>query len=293
MLEWFPLLEWRALPAVSGIYVIRHTVSGKEYVGLSSNVRRRAGTHTRATKRNSLIRRATLKYGLGEFEICLLCTAPVDALPRLETEAVSARGTLTPAGYNLTAGGEGTWGRRHSDEAKERMRQAQLGRTASDETRERLSDALRRRWTPELRASAAVKMSSRVVTEETRQRMSEANRQRPAEHWEAVAAKTRSRGVSEDTRAKQSTNAKNRSPEHLARISAANSGKVASASTRAAMRAAHSRAVLAWPRDSFVPLEFVSVGDAAVWAGKTGASISNYCSGKTRSPCGTVYTYLE
>lgn len=33
MLEWLPLMDYRRLPVVSGVYVIHNKLNGKEYVG--------------------------------------------------------------------------------------------------------------------------------------------------------------------------------------------------------------------------------------------------------------------
>lgn len=44
-------------------------------------------------------------------------------------------------GYNLTAGGDGTFGKKHSDETKEKIRQKAIGRKMSDEVKLAMSKA--------------------------------------------------------------------------------------------------------------------------------------------------------
>lgn len=44
-------------------------------------------------------------------------------------------------GYNLTKGGDGTFGRMHSEETKEKIRQKALGRKASEETKKKMSES--------------------------------------------------------------------------------------------------------------------------------------------------------
>ncbi|MCU9931163.1 NUMOD3 domain-containing DNA-binding protein, partial [Escherichia coli] len=42
-------------------------------------------------------------------------------------------------GYNLTEGGDGTIGRLHSDETKDKIRKKAVGRKASDEVKQKMS----------------------------------------------------------------------------------------------------------------------------------------------------------
>lgn len=44
-------------------------------------------------------------------------------------------------GYNLTEGGDGTFGRMHSEETKDKIRQKAIGRKASEETKKKMSDS--------------------------------------------------------------------------------------------------------------------------------------------------------
>lgn len=48
-------------------------------------------------------------------------------------------------GYNLTLGGDGTFGRFHSEETKNKIRQKALGRKYSDETKRKISDSHKKR----------------------------------------------------------------------------------------------------------------------------------------------------
>jgi group I intron endonuclease len=244
---------------VCGLYIIRHRNSGKEYVGKSINVRQRLGRHQRRANSSIFLSRAIAAYGIDAFDCCIYATGTDAEMLDLEMTVIAARGCISPGGYNLTAGGEGVSGYKMTAEQIAKVSAAGRGKARSAETRAR---------------------------------MAEANRQRPPEHWEKVAAKTRARVVSEETRAKQSKHAKSRTPEHLARIAAANSGKTATTAAREAMRLAKIRAVWAWPPGALLPLEFASCNLAAAWARKNPASISNYCNGKTSSPCGTQYAYV-
>lgn len=258
MSDWVPLDEWRTLPAVCGLYIIRHRESGREYVGKSVNVRKRLSLHRRYASSSIFLGRAIAAHGSAAFDCCIYATGTDAEMLVLEVLVIAERGSFAPGGFNLTIGGEGSSGWKPDAEQKEKARQA------------------------------AMKPKSAA----TRAAMAEANRNRPASHWEAVAAKTRARVVSEVTRAKQAHNARNRSPEHLAKISAGKSGQRPSESTRAKMSAARSKAVLVWPAEAMVPLEFASASAAGVWFGKSGAHVSLYISGRLRAPHGCQVTYL-
>ena len=58
-------------------------------------------------------------------------------------------------GYNLTDGGDGTFGRRHSDETKEKMRQKALGRKVSEEAKKRMSETHKLNYSDEHRKAVA------------------------------------------------------------------------------------------------------------------------------------------
>lgn len=262
--EWVPLIEARQrMPKASGLYCVRHRTSGKEYIGLSQNIRQRTSRHLHAAKQNSLLHRAVRKHGASEFEICVHVLAEFAALPALEAQVILERRTMTPAGYNLTAGGEGTVGRRHTDTAKEKMRQARLGTTMPAEVRAKISAAAGALWTPEMRAKMSAAVSGKVRTAETRLRMGEANRRRPPEHWERVAAATRAREVTAETRQKMAANARNRPIEH-----------------RAKQSAAVSQAVMVQVPGEEAPREFSSGRAAAAWAGILPARVCEYCKGQ-------------
>ena len=53
-------------------------------------------------------------------------------------------------GYNLTEGGDGTFGRLHSEETKEKMRQKAIGRKASEETKKKMSEMRKGKTTEKL-----------------------------------------------------------------------------------------------------------------------------------------------
>lgn len=109
-------------PAI--VYLVRNMINRKEYLGVT-----RVGMQARQTKhiQNALAGQAgkfyaaIRKYGpeVFRFEVLCQCTSYQDAL-EAEREFI---GTLAPA-YNMTWGGEGILGYRHTDETKKKMSEA-------------------------------------------------------------------------------------------------------------------------------------------------------------------------
>jgi group I intron endonuclease len=120
-------------PATSGIYRIVHVQSGKCYIGLAKDLRRRMREHL-ATIANgkSRLYRAIRKYGPEAFraEVVELC-AP-DELKRNEVFWVGAYNSLSPRGYNLTRGGEDSPMNHPETRAKHAANSAAAGRKRSE-----------------------------------------------------------------------------------------------------------------------------------------------------------------
>lgn len=133
------------------IYLITNTVNGKQYVGQTiRTLNDRLKEHRRNT--NSLIGRAFKKYGKGSFEVEILHqTDDYEKLQELEMLEISTRNTITPDGYNLALGGEGTKGYKHSEKSKDKMSKIKkesyrgngnpfFGKTHTEETKKHLSE---------------------------------------------------------------------------------------------------------------------------------------------------------
>lgn len=136
---WIPLNDYRLLPAVSGIYVIRHRESGKEYVGQSKNVRKRAYSHGLARDAGTYLHRAVLKHGVGAFDIRVHAVI-LDAVERTAREIalIAQLETFGKRGFNRTIGGEGAVGRIFTDEQRRANGDRKRGHKKSDETKEKV-----------------------------------------------------------------------------------------------------------------------------------------------------------
>lgn len=127
--------------------------NGKSYHGITTlTVNRRMTGHKTAARNGSKypLHAAIRKYGFDSFKLEVLSESKdLSELHALEVAAIARDNTLSPHGYNLTAGGEGTTGHAVSDEHKkaigERMTErwkdpvfAEMKRKNSSETAARL-----------------------------------------------------------------------------------------------------------------------------------------------------------
>lgn len=142
--------------------------SGKYYIGITNDIRRRIAEHKRLSKTvNRKFYIAIRKYGFDNFEIEVLekirdknIDRLYEKLNKLE-EYYIAKYDSFYNGYNLTLGGDGTkgasgelnpfYGKKHSKESKEKMRNSHKGKKLSDEHKKKISDnSARLKQTPEM-----------------------------------------------------------------------------------------------------------------------------------------------
>lgn len=113
------------------IYLITNKVNGKIYIGKHSTNKLDDGYMGSGV----IISKAKQKYGIDSFtkEYLSFCDSEetLNFLERFYIKKYKAK----EVGYNLTDGGEGALGLKHSEESKEKNRQARLGKKASEETK--------------------------------------------------------------------------------------------------------------------------------------------------------------
>lgn len=133
--------------------------SGRQYIGVTTkplSYRMKEHYHF-----NTAVGRALRKYGesiRGE----VLAIGPEEYIYDLENKAISAFGTMAPAGYNLREGGLGG---RHTEDSKQKISKANKGRIFSEEHRRKIG----------------LTSKGRVFSKESRRKMSEAQKRRYAE----------------------------------------------------------------------------------------------------------------
>ncbi len=170
-----------SMPRRVSVYKITCLETGKAYIGLTENdVPRRWSQHVSEAVRGHTQRgicRSIRKYGAGAFTVETILVAFGREAARLaERELIAAHGTMAPAGYNHSTGGEGIDGHSLVPEARgrisekvkrlwtdpeylarvtatrsgasyiEKQRAAHTGQRHTDETRARLSELAKKRW---------------------------------------------------------------------------------------------------------------------------------------------------
>lgn len=140
------------------IYLVRNTINNKWYVGqtigtLDERWKRHVqrSKNTKSTK--SHLHAAMVKYGIEHFETITLMDGLSDKqeLDKWEKIFISCFESRNPAfGYNLTKGGWGSLGWKHSEESRNKMSLQRIGNQYakgfkhSEETRAKLSKAYNR-----------------------------------------------------------------------------------------------------------------------------------------------------
>ncbi len=110
------------------LYVITNLINGKRYVGIAQDYERRWGEH-RTGHGSKLVYQAIQKYGIDNLEFTVVCKGTEEYVKEMEVRAIKLLDTKAHSGYNLTDGGEGSTGWKHSDETRKRMRENSRGTT--------------------------------------------------------------------------------------------------------------------------------------------------------------------
>jgi len=137
----------------SEVYKITNKENGKIYVGITNQgVDVRWSKHCSDARHRPIfpIHNAIRKYGENSFQIELIHLLSDDCdyedLKNYERYWIAYYDSYNrKKGYNLTLGGDGTFGRFHSKETKDKIRQKALGREVSEEAKQRMSESHKRR----------------------------------------------------------------------------------------------------------------------------------------------------
>lgn len=154
------------------IYKIENKINGKIYIGQTNKFQKRMGQHT--SEQKTYIGKALKKYGIESFVVSIIDEAPTrDVLNEKEKFWIKFYDCRAPNGYNLTDGGEGCEGQKFTDETKQKMRIAKLGRTISDEQKKKQSEALRGIvFSEERKQNISKALTGKVFTEERKRNLS-------------------------------------------------------------------------------------------------------------------------
>jgi len=92
------------------IYIVTNLVNGKQYVGITNNIKKRWATH-RAANRGTVLHNSIKKYGINCFSfIHIMDVFNREYAHEIEKQLIIDKGCKVPFGYNMTDGGEGTDG---------------------------------------------------------------------------------------------------------------------------------------------------------------------------------------
>ena len=187
------------------IYILTSpSPSGKSYIGQTiRSIEKRFQEHQNKRGRCVALYRAIRKYGWDNFEKDWY-ECPDEDLNFDEDLLVREMGTLSPDGYNLKEGGSNgkmseettqkmsesqrgeknhMYGKTLSEKTKQRLREANFGKTHTDETKQKISESQRgdkhhmygKTHTVETKKKLSDANAGKVLSEETKQKMSEAH----------------------------------------------------------------------------------------------------------------------
>lgn len=166
------------------VYQIKNLVNSKVYIGITTkkNPIDRWNRHLYYhTRRKSKLYSAMRKHGPENFEFFILeQTNDIKHLKELEAKYIQEYNSYcfqeVSCGYNMTLGGDGTFGRKHTEEAKMKMSKtkSETPKTHSDEFKENLSKLFRGKpKSEEHRRKLSEAAKRRYLNPEERAKMSE------------------------------------------------------------------------------------------------------------------------
>jgi group I intron endonuclease len=156
--------------------IYKATINNKSYIGRTiGTLEERTKQHLKESKRNAkwYFYRAIHKHGKQniKWEIIEDNIEDFNLLKERETFNIIKYDTLKPNGYNMTLGGEGIFGLKHSEQSKKKMSEYQRKRTY--EHQENISKGLKGKpLSEEHKEKIRQFMLGRKLSKETRQKLS-------------------------------------------------------------------------------------------------------------------------
>lgn len=207
------MINLKNISEQSGIYKITNKINNKVYIGQAINLRKRIKNHIgnyKLNKKNKHFYSSIQKYAIENFELEILVQGNFtkQELDELEIDFIRLfNSTNQKFGYNLTIGGEGTRGLKHSEEVKYKQRQIKLGKKASPETRKKISEVGKdRKHSEETKQKISKSNKCKIVSKETREKMSKSGKGKiiTEQHIEKIKDTKRKNGTLNKTGYKHS-----------------------------------------------------------------------------------------
>ncbi len=218
------------------VYLLTCTVNGKTYVGITKgSVERRVQKHRSDAQKGAgwVLHASMRKHGVDSFTVETLAIIPDrSTAAEVEKATIIRLNSRVPTGYNVTEGGDGARGYRHTAEWRAEISRRQKGRKMPAESVERMRKAL----------------TGRKMSQDAREAMSK--RQKGCKHPPSVIAKMRKSALlrwqrspkvctpEEAERLRRLALGRKRTPEHIEAIRRAQIGRVRSPEIRERMRQA-------------------------------------------------------
>jgi group I intron endonuclease len=168
--------------SISGIYAIVNKVNGNQYIGSSCNVKYRWRQHLHLLhkgKHHSVhLQHAWNFYGENTFDFVVLVECSDSELIELEQSYIDA---LCPV-YNICVTAGSRLGVGHTEETKEKLRQANLGKRYSEETKAKHSASRKGKplpHTPEWNANLWINRIGWKHSEESKAKISASQKGKP------------------------------------------------------------------------------------------------------------------
>jgi group I intron endonuclease len=130
------------------IYFIINSLNSKGYIGLAKKgTPFRIEQHLKNLKKgiDYHLYRAIRKYGLDKFSVAVIDQVPIEKLNQREIDLILEYDTFHN-GYNMTKGGEGRLGYKHSNDSKQKMSSAQKKRWEDLNEKQKQSESQRKRF---------------------------------------------------------------------------------------------------------------------------------------------------
>ena len=168
------------------IYLRTNKINGKKYVGLTTDLKARQNrwNNLNLPYAGNVINNARKKYGIESFGFEILKECEDNELNQWEMYYIKELNTKVPYGYNMTDGGDGTSGCTVSEETKQKMSEAQKGKTAwnkgkklSEEHKIKISKGKKgKHRSEETKQKISKGKKGKKLSEETKQKMSETHK---------------------------------------------------------------------------------------------------------------------
>lgn len=200
------------------VYYVSFSQDGRGYVGITGwSIQRRFERHCWNAKRGrpGAMYDAMRSHGIENFTVESLAEASSwEGACELERRFIEEFNTKLPNGFNMTNGGDGNYGYEYTDEVRARMSASGKAKRLTDTHKQRIGDNWRgRKHTPEAKEKMRVARAKRITSAETRLKMRNAKLGKPRPESSVDKMKGQKRTPEQKARMSAAMKGLKRSPE--------------------------------------------------------------------------------